>query len=153
MTSIESFRGEYFWLSNFYPCAVVVRSFVFKCAEAAYQCAKSTNQSEDVWRFVEMNGAEAKKAGRKLEVREDWDYIKIDIMREVVESKFRNNADIRKKLLDTGDAKLIEGNDWGDTFWGVCNGRGQNWLGYILMNLRDKLRQENGLDIIEKQSN
>ena len=77
-------------------------------------------------------------------MRPDWESVKIDFMRYLVWNKFSTHEDLKLRLLDTADAELIEGNNWGDAFWGVCNGRGQNWLGRILMETREKLRQSNG---------
>jgi len=142
MKDILTFQGEYRWLSNFYPCTVVIESFVFKNAEAAYQSKKSKDWQKDVWGFAELSAWEAKMAGKALDLREDWDVVKVDVMRQVVESKFRNNKMLACKLLETGDVKLIEGNNWGDTYWGVCNGRGMNWLGHILMDLRQRIQKE-----------
>jgi len=75
---------------------------------------------------------------------ENWDEKQLGVMGAVCEQKFRQNADLADKLLATGDAELIEGNPWGDTYWGVSfqTGEGENWLGRILMRTRDKLREE-----------
>lgn len=62
-------------------------------------------------------------------------------MHDIVRAKFEQNPDLRQKLLSTGSEELIEGNTWGDTFWGVCKGSGQNWLGRILMFVRDEVRE------------
>ena len=71
-------------------------------------------------------------------MRDDWSFHKLGIMREIVRKKFlhKNLAD---RLLDTWDAELIEGNNWGDQYWGVCRGQGQNHLGRILMDIRESL--------------
>ncbi len=60
-------------------------------------------------------------------------------------SKFTRHFDLREKLLATGDRKLVEGNTWGDTFWGVCRGNGKNHLGKILMKIRAELQAEPGV--------
>jgi hypothetical protein len=70
-------------------------------------------------------------------MRPDWDEVKIEVMRDVLVSKFQHNSELRQKLIDTGDAYLEEGNWWGDTFWGVCKGKGQNKLGLLLIQLRN----------------
>lgn len=84
---------------------------------------------------------QAKKLGQGVSLRPDWESVKVDLMRTFVRKKFENPF-LRPLLLATGDAELVEGNTWNDTFWGVCRGRGQNWLGRILMEVRDEIRKE-----------
>ena len=84
--------------------------------------------------------AQAKKLGRKIKnLRPDWDDVKYDIMASFVAYKFLPDDDLKAQLVATGDAELIEGNYWGDTYWGVCRGKGENNLGKILMNLRAEI--------------
>jgi ribA/ribD-fused uncharacterized protein len=80
----------------------------------------------------------AKRLGKTVTMRDDWDDIKVDIMREIVQAKFDQHELLRDMLLATEDAILEEGNHWGDTFWGVCRGKGLNMLGKILMDLREE---------------
>jgi len=68
-----------------------------------------------------------------------WDGAKLGIMAQLVVQKFTNNAVLAQRLHDTGDAELIEGNTWGDTFWGICKGKGENHLGRILMEVRHSI--------------
>ena len=138
---ITSFRGEYAFLSNFYPCPVRLGWNTFQNAEAAFQSCKS-NDLTDTTQFVNMTGQQAKRVGRKVELRPDWEYIKDNVMECVVSCKFNQNKDLRDKLLATGNRELIEGNTWNDTYWGVCNGKGQNKLGKILMKVRDDYRRK-----------
>ena len=84
--------------------------------------------------------AEAKKRGRKLDLRPDWEKVKISLMYEICMCKFMQNPTLRDSLLATGNALLVEGNNWGDYFWGKVNGNGENQLGLILMDVREKLR-------------
>ncbi len=86
--------------------------------------------------------ARAKGLGRKVKLRKDWESVKVGLMQELVELKFRTHADLAERLLETGDAKLIEGNTWNDTFWGVANGHGKNHLGQALMSVRAQLQAE-----------
>ena len=86
-------------------------------------------------RFLGLSGGRAKRLGR-VELRSDWEEVKIEVMREVLRCKFSQNPDLKAKLIATGDAELIEGNNWNDRFWGVCRGVGQNHLGRLLMELR-----------------
>lgn len=80
--------------------------------------------------------------GQRVTLRGDWEDIKVSVMEDVVRLKFAHHPDLRDKLLATGKAKLIEGNNWGDTFWGMVDGRGRNELGKILMRRRERLREE-----------
>lgn len=73
-----------------------------------------------------------------MNLRPDWEEVKDDVMYTVCKAKFLQNPGLLKKLLDTGDAELIEGNTWNDQIWGVCNGSGENRLGKILMRIRDE---------------
>lgn len=84
----------------------------------------------------------AKKIGRSVDLREDWEDVKIAVMIAVIRRKFsaRYRPELCQQLIDTGDAILVEGNTWGDTFWGVCNGKGKNNLGRILMARREVLK-------------
>tara|TARA_Y100000034_G_C6567824_1_gene245972 strand:- start:117 stop:422 length:306 start_codon:yes stop_codon:yes gene_type:complete len=100
------------------------------------KCAYTPNQDD----FIYLSAVEARKLGRRVRLRSDWHEVRLSIMKEIVHAKFTQNEDLRERLLDTGDNELIEGNTWGDSFWGVCRGKGQNHLGNILMAIREKLR-------------
>lgn len=135
---IGPFRGEYYFLSNMFPCRIVIGGIEYSCAEAAFQAMKLAN-AEDRKMFVGLNGYEAKKLGRRVQLRPDWNTYRLAAMNSVISNKFFQNGYLAKKLLETGDEKLVEVNTWNDTFWGVCNGKGQNWLGRLLMELREVL--------------
>lgn len=134
--SIKGFNEEYRWLSNYFPCTVMWKGLIFKSSEAAYQAAKSLDPKEWV-RFSNMGAGTSKKEGKKIQIRDDWEDVKIKIMGDIVMDKFLRNLDLREKLLATGDKFLEETNWWGDTFWGVCKGKGQNHLGKVLMAVRE----------------
>lgn len=87
-----------------------------------------------------LNPSQAKKLGRSVSLRPDWEDIKIDIMYNICKAKFTQNETLKTKLLKTGDATLIEGNTWGDKIWGQVNGVGENNLGKILMRIREELK-------------
>jgi hypothetical protein len=129
---IAVFDGPSRFLSNFYERDFDYDGYTWRSAECAYQAMK-LEKREDRARFARMAAHKAKREGKAVELRPDWDGLKMGIMSEVVHAKFVQNPDLVKKLLATGDADLIEGNWWHDTFWGVCNGEGENWLGKILM--------------------
>lgn len=89
--------------------------------------------------FTELSPRDAKKLGRKVMLRDDWEEVKDDLMYKIVLAKFLQNPSLAEALEQTGNAKLIEDNHWGDTYWGVCDGVGENKLGEILMRVRDEL--------------
>lgn len=134
---IESFRGYNGFLSNMYPSPITLGGVHYTCAEAAFQAVKLADKSARKM-FEGLTGSEAKKLGRKIQLRPDWESIKINVMRWIISEKFKQNPELRMKLYRTRNFELIEGNTWGDTFWGVCNGKGRNWLGRILMEYRDE---------------
>ena len=142
---IDSFRGEFAFLSNFHPSPIKYRDLDFPTAEHAYQYEK--NPMDPYARKIRMERnlltpGMAKRIGRKIETSSTWGHNKIHFMFYIVLMKFQQNPALKKLLLATGDQELVEGNDWGDTFWGVCNGEGRNELGKILMDVRDILRAE-----------
>lgn len=141
---IECFRGRYGFLSNFHQAPVTWEGLTYMNSEAAFQAAKCLDMAERV-PFTEMDPTKAKRLGRKVALREDWETVKIQVMEEVVRAKFTQNEDLAAQLLETGQTELVEGNRWGDVFWGVDmrNGRGENHLGRILMKVRDELAHRN----------
>jgi len=136
---ISNFSGEFDFLSNFHPARVAFGGIVFPTVEHAFQAAKSNNREDWIAIAALRTAGQAKRAGRKVQLREDWEQIKIDIMTELVLQKF-SDQDLRQQLLATGDQELAEGNTWNDRFWGVCKGKGENHLGKILMFVRKRLR-------------
>ena len=134
---INSFRGENFFLSNFYPCKVIYRGIEFSSSESAYQAAKCKND-DDFILFSGRSAKESKKLGRSVDLIYNWDARKASIMREVLEVKF-SDKELANLLSRTYGQDLVEWNTWGDTFWGVCGGVGKNMLGLELMRIRDKL--------------
>ena len=138
--SIPSFRGEYTFLSNFHPIIIRYNGITFPSVEHAYQATKSA--SVDVQKaFPYLTAAQAKKYGREISIRSDWLAVQLYIIKDLLVLKFKNPP-LRKALLDTGRELIEEGNTWGDRFWGVCNGVGQNHLGRILMDIRESILLE-----------
>lgn len=138
---IDRFDGKYRFLSNFADCRVVYGRVDYKNAEAAFQAQKTLDMDERE-RIAEMDPGQAKRAGRRVSLRHDWEDVKRAEMARIVAAKFRQDGDLARLLLETGSAELVEGNTWNDTFWGVCRGKGQNWLGRILMALRQEMLEE-----------
>ena len=141
------------FLSNFYPyknkegdkypekVSVFLDDMEFDCTEKAYQAAKTLDM-ELRQKISKMTPYAAKQywVGKENEVRPDWHDIKFSVLRDLNFQKYRNSPKLRQMLFNTGDAVLEEGNTWGDTYWGICNGVGENNLGKILMEIREALR-------------
>lgn len=144
MAIIDSFNGENRYLSNFANIPVVFNGIKYDNSEAAFQAQKCDNANE-MMLFVGKNPSEAKRLGRKVKIRKDWEEVKFDLMHQIVYAKFSQNPIYRDKLLRTGDATLVEGNWWHDNIWGdckcskCCSHQGQNSLGKILMQVRTEL--------------
>jgi ribA/ribD-fused uncharacterized protein len=137
---IDSFTGEYRWLSNFHLVDVVYAGVTYPSTEHAYQAAKTEDPAErKPLSDRTLPPGKAKKIGQQVTMSQNWDKIKLSVMEELLRQKF-HNEDLRIKLLATGTQELVEGNSWGDRYWGVSGGRGQNNLGKILMKIRSELQ-------------
>lgn len=134
---ISEFRGEHYFLSNFYSSPVYYRGMTFRNAEAAFHSQKDPSRASE---FTRLNPSEAKRLGRRVRLRCDWEDVKDGIMFEIVLAKFGGSQSLADALLATGDEKIVEGNTWGDRYWGVCDGNGLNKLGGILERVRENLR-------------
>lgn len=145
---IDSFQGYYRFLSNFWVAMVFYDDRAWPSSEHAFQAMKTLDKDQqEAIRVCKSPGA-AKKFGRKVTIRGDWDEIKVGIMADIVREKFKQNPLLLRRLLGTGEQILIEGNTWHDQAWGDCNcnkriecqAQGQNHLGEILMKVREELR-------------
>lgn len=136
--TISEFRGEYAFLSNFYETDIYCWGLKYRNAEAAFQAMKEPLQAS---LFVGLDAKAAKRLGRKVNFRKDWEQLKEGFMLTVCFAKFMQNPELGEKLVATENKTLIEGNTWGDTEWGVCNGEGKNLLGNILMQVREKIKK------------
>lgn len=144
-SAILGFRGEYSFLSNMYDGNMFeYRGFRYKNVEAAFQSRKNSKREQD---FELLSGKDAKRLGRHVALRKDWEQVKYGIMYEIVYLKFTKDKKLQEKLLETDDRELVELNTWNDKTWGVVynpNTRkyeGQNLLGNILMGVREAIRQ------------
>lgn len=137
---IAFFRGKYSWLSNMYSAPVKIGDgLTYPSRENAYQAQKFEDLSFRE-QFTKISSREAKEIGKTARgIRSDWKFVKEGVMKDVVFFCFDQNPDLKEKLLATGSAILRETNTWGDTYWGVCSGRGANRLGQILMDVRYQL--------------
>lgn len=131
------FRKEFYFLSNFFLCVVKLGGYWYPTAEHAYQAQKATNDVDHEKILMARSAREAKQIGSQIEIIPDWDNRKLEIMEKIVRAKFNQNSELMERLLLI-DAEIIEDNNWGDCFWGRCDGRGENHLGKILMRIRDK---------------
>jgi ribA/ribD-fused uncharacterized protein len=113
--------------------------WIWPTSEHAYQAAKTLNEEDKERIASQSTPALAKRMGKSVAKRPDWEQVKLKIMYDIVLAKFQQNPVLKYLLILTKDAELIEGNTWGDTYWGVCNGKGENHLGKILMRIRDEL--------------
>lgn len=135
--AITSFTESYRFLSNFYLCPVQDdRGQEYPSVEHAYQASKTLDPVERSW-FTTGSAAEAKKKGRRITLRPDWDVVKLSVMENLLRQKFAEPS-LAAALRATEPSELIEGNWWGDTYWGVCRGQGQNHLGRLLMQIRQE---------------
>lgn len=141
MKAITRFEDEYAWLSNFWTEAVLLDGASYPTVENAYQAAKTFPSQRN--KFRHCTPGAAKREGRVVTMRPEWlvsDDFKVGVMRDLLRQKFAHGKLIALKLVATGDAHLQEGNTWGDKFWGVYRGAGQNMLGKLLMEQRAHLQ-------------
>jgi len=150
--TISNFYGpQFFFLSNFFPSTMVATfnnvNYEFATGEHLFQGAKifaSTwdEEKKKAWLTELVNNPDPKKAkyyGRSIQIdRTIWNNMNINVMRRTQEIKYQN-SELAQQLLATGEEELIEGNTWGDKFWGQVNGVGENHLGKLLMERREKL--------------
>ena len=143
MKTINEFQGEYRFLSNFWPSYLMYKDILYPTTEHAYQAAKV--DSSDIKTGIKNchTPAEAKDylETHRIKPAPEWTIAKkLVVMEELLMIKFGGKEPfLTRALLATGDAELIEGNTWNDTFWGVCNGSGENHLGRLLVKVRDEL--------------
>ena len=138
----RGFQDEFRFLSNFYERPIEYQGVFYRCAEAAYQASKFSE--EDYQRkFENLDGAQSKRLGKSAHwsFRKDWEQIKVSVMKEILKAKFQDKF-LALLLLSTDGIDLVEVNTWNDRFWGICHGRGENQLGKLLMELREELKED-----------
>lgn len=136
---IGPFENQYRFLSNFSLSEIHYDGIFYSTVEHAFQAAKSMKYEEKICVAKLATPGEAKKYGKKVQLRPDWNEVKVYIMWDLVKKKFECEK-LRQMLLDTGDEELVEVNSWNDCFWGVCEGKGENYLGRILMHIRREIK-------------
>lgn len=141
---IAGFQGEYRWLSNFEPVDIAFEGILYPSVEHAYVAAKTTDHKLRLSIAQMATPGRAKRAGRTLLLRPDWDQVKLSVMEALLRLKF-TNVRLRRLLLSSRPRMLIEGNTWGDQFWGMTwesgaipGWTGENHLGKLLMKIRDE---------------
>lgn len=143
--TIDNFREAHDFLSNFFPAKVVYDGVMYRSVEAAYQAAKTVDKAERKKIQNVLFAGQAKKLGQTVTLRHGWEGMKLEVMYDLLKQKFAVEP-LKKMLLDTEDAVLLEGNTWGDRFFGVEKegGKwvGQNHLGKLLMRVRQELYAE-----------
>ena len=134
----HSFKGT--WLSNMQKLKVPIeyQGLQYSCVESFYQAMK-VKDPEIRAAISKMNGYAAKSYMKGKKIREDWSTVKDKVMNYGLRKKFHDNSELGALLKATGKQKLVENNTWNDTYWGVCNGKGQNKLGEMLMQVREEL--------------
>lgn len=157
-TKIEKFFGEHRFLSNFWPATITYDSITYNSVEQGYVANKTLDPVLQCEIAEMTDPGKIKAFGRKIKIREDWEHqhyfqppgvdwlgnpyktvlcsTKWLVMNDLVRLKFQI-PELREKLMATDNMHLIEGNTWGDTYWGVDKRKGGiNNLGYILMDIR-----------------
>eukprot|EP00842_Homolaphlyctis_polyrhiza_P006552 jgi/Hompol1/6899/HPOL_005118-RA len=133
--------GKYASFSNFSPHPIVIGDKLWPTVEHYFQAQKFAGTEYEELVRLSDSPRKAKTLGRSFPLREDWEQIKLDVMRDALAAKFEQNEDCKELLLESGDAKLIEDAP-NDNFWGIGKGYGLNWLGMLLMELRTKMRND-----------
>ena len=145
---IDRFEGKHRWLSNFYECPVEIDGIVYPSAEHAFVAAKTHDKELNPKLATIETPGWAKKFGRNLVLRDNWDSIRVEEMYKVVLAKFTQNEWLANKLIGTWPMELVEGNYWNDRFWGQdLAGYGSNHLGKILMQVREQLLEKSNEEV------
>ena len=156
MSTLHGFSdNKYEFLSNFYACDIPYtldngEKITFKTAEHAYQALKAISIDDIYYIANAPTPAAAKRRGRSIIIRPDWEEVKDDVMLKVLRIKFKN-PEMQERILDTyndGITLFSEDNWWHDNYWGVCQcpdcpGFGKNKLGKLLTQVREEVKNEN----------
>lgn len=138
---VQEFQGPFRWLSNFWPAPVMLDGVWYPEVERAYVAAKTLLRHERAAVLASTSPSAAKRLGRTLTLRPDWDTVKVAVMFDLVQQKFVRHPQLATLLLATEHAEIQEGNNWRDAWWGVDlrTGCGANHLGRMLMQVRHEL--------------
>jgi ribA/ribD-fused uncharacterized protein len=138
---VGPFAGAWRFLSNFYPASVEFENVVYPTVEHAFQAAKSADLDMRRRILEAPTPGEAKSLGRGIDPRPDWDLVREEVMLQLLRQKFSDQT-LQSHLLDTAEQRIVEINTWGDTYWGVCRGVGENRLGLLLERVRHEAAQK-----------
>lgn len=135
------------WFSNMLPLdePLIYQGIKYHTVENFYQAMKLPKDAIDKRRYIaSLDPYGAKREGRKLQIRSDWEEIKLEVMEYALRFKFAPGTSWHSKLMATGKDDIIENNNWGDEFWGISvkTGKGRNHMGKILMKLREEFKNE-----------
>lgn len=140
---IGSFRGEYNFLSNMHDCQINHLGHMFNSVEHAYMFSKNPLDKDWLNKCLTLSASEIKKQSKSIKLRDDWNDVRLPIMFGLLKQKFSKEP-FRSRLINTGNENIVEGNSWGDIFWGVDIKKtpniGENWMGRLLMDIRNKIR-------------
>jgi hypothetical protein len=138
---IREFKGEYRWLSNMYPCKIVLRGIEYPSVEHAFQSEKNESNEWKLYCSREINPKKVKLKSKRIDLVENWNEKRVIVMEFCIDKKFSQEP-FKTKLIETGNEEIQEGNHWGDIFWGVDlkSNKGKNVLGKIIMEKRRKLQ-------------
>ena len=143
---IREFCDEYRWLSNFWCMETPIvddLGYQFPTVEHYYVSQKTTVRIQKYMVSQCPTPGKAKQMGRGFKIPLDWDNKRIDVMNRALVHKFGpKNPWLQQKLIATGNQQIFEGNNWGDTFWGVDIDtlQGGNMLGRMLMDIRETIQ-------------
>ena len=136
---ISSFKGEYDFLNNRYGCSFVWQGIRYNNVESAFHASKYTDESERKI-LSRMSADKAVNKSMDFTPSAEWEDCKLNIMESIIMAKFDQNPSLKKRLIETDDRILINGNNKHETYWGVdlYSWIGENHLGKILMTIRNK---------------
>lgn len=130
------FRNEYFYLSNMYPAPCKDSlGYTYKCAEAFFQACKCKD-TKDRAQFTNLNGYEAKKLGRRIEIVDNWNEVRDGFMLLALFAKFTQNMELGNKLVSLVQSglEIKEDNTWN-------KGKSKNKLGELLTKVGEALNE------------
>jgi ribA/ribD-fused uncharacterized protein len=134
---VRGFFGDYRFLSNFYIAPMEVNGKLYESNEHFFQASKADNELDHEYVRTAPSPGMAKHRGKRIPLREDWNKVRLEVMLEGLVAKFEQHPELGEKLARTSPGHLEETNHWNDQFWGVCNGKGCNNLGKLLMFVRE----------------
>lgn len=144
MLEISLYRGEFRFLSNFWLVDIVYGGRMWPSVEHAFQAYMTNDEAMRQKIHSMINPSDVKKESQKEDfpLRNDKEEIQLFLMSELIKRKFsvKDHPELAYKLFLTDPLLLIEGNNWGDTYWGICGNIGYNNLGKLQMQQRENIK-------------